>query len=170
MPSTTTHGTPYHTSSDVLTDWPATSQAVAAQIDTILGPLKSAWTAYVPTLTQGAALSKTDAYCRYLKVGRLVIAQVNISVGATGTAGTAFAVSLPTAAAAALSAGSRIGTGHIFDASAGTRYIGAAEVATSTTVTLVTDVTGGNSWGAVPSIALGSTDQISFAVTYEAAS
>ena len=128
-----------------------------------------AWTTYVPTLTQGAAVAKTDAYCRYSRAGRTITAQANVTATAIGTAGSTLALGLPVAANAAGVLGSRIGVFQIYDASAVTRYIGIAEIINSTTVSCVTDVSGGSAWGTVPSIAAGVNDQYGIAVTYEAA-
>jgi hypothetical protein len=56
------------------------------------------WTSYVPTWTQGATISKTVTYSRYIKLGRLVIAQGVLVATSNGTANTAIQVSLPVAA------------------------------------------------------------------------
>jgi hypothetical protein len=147
----------------------ASDQNITAANFVELAPFFSTFTNYTPTLTQSGAVTKTSGYCRYLQIGKLVIAQVNLSCTGAGTGGNVVLVGLPIAATASLAVGSRCGTGHIFDASTSTRYVGVAEIRSSTTVGLVTDVTGVDAWGAAPSIALANTDQINFAVMYEAA-
>ena len=129
-----------------------------------------AWTTFVPTLTQGGTVTKTDAYCRYSRVGRTITASANVSATGTGIGGIGVSFGLPVAATSSLANGSRIGIFHIYDASTATRYAGHAEINSASTVACVTDVTTNNIWGAVPSIALAWTDQLSITVTYEAAS
>lgn len=148
----------------------ASDQQITAANFAELAPFFSAFTTYTPTLTQSGAVNKTSNYCRFVKVGRLVIAQLNLDCTGAGTGGNVVLAGLPTPATSSLAVGSRIGTGHIYDASTSTRYVGMAEIRSSTTVALVTDATGNDGWGAVPNIALANTDQVNFSVVYEAAS
>ena len=124
---------------------------------------------YTPTLTQGAAVTKTVNYARYWQTGKRVQAQVFLSVTATGTASVQVAVSLPVTAAAVVPLSMALGSGWIYDASpTPTLYQGAVLLATTTTAALRIDGST-NNVGAFPSFALGSGDIVTFSFDYEAA-
>jgi hypothetical protein len=138
---------------------------------TELAPLFSAWTSWTPIVAQGVStnITKTVNYAKYLKVGRLVIANCRLDITGTGTAGSGLTISLDAAITAA-STGPRVGGVHVFDSSTSTRYTGQAEFTSTTTVSFVGDWAGGGAWGTNPNIALASGDQIGFSIMYEAAS
>lgn len=125
------------------------------------------WTTYVPTLTQSVTVTKTVTRGTYQRIGRTVIANINLSVTSAGTVSNAVLVGLPVAAAAA---GGASGFGWIFDASTATRYAGSFGVAGGgVTVEFVGDWSAANVWGVVPAIALAAGDLIAGTIIYEAA-
>jgi hypothetical protein len=130
-----------------------------------------AWTAWTPTLTQSGAVAKTINYAKYMRVGRLIVAQADLRPTAAGTAGNNVLVGLPVAAEATAAATFlAVGGGHIYDASTNTVYTGDWVLSTATSVSMLLDQASASSWGLAPSIALASGDVIRFHVMYEAAS
>lgn len=129
-----------------------------------------AWTAYTPTLTQSATVTKTVTYAKYQRVGRLIVAQVLLAVTGTGTGANAVAVGLPVTAATS-SVDLECGSGHIVDASAAAVYKGFACLATTTTIqlrpssTTTTGFLGADTFTA----ALASGDLVTYNVMYESA-
>ena len=123
-------------------------------------PLFAAWTAYTPQIDQGVTtnIAKTVTYSRYLKIGRLAIIQARLDVTGTGTSGSPVSITLPSAFTFVANTGS-LGCGKIFDSSTGTSYAvswfisGGVLVATG-------DWSGSQSWGVLPNLALGASDQI----------
>lgn len=155
--------------------WVAGDVLTAAQLNTQLRdqllaafPLGvGAWTNYTPTLTQSVAVTKTVTRGTYQRVGRIIIANFNLSVTSAGTVSNAVLVGLPVAADAT---GGASGFGWIFDASAATRYAGAYGVAGGgVTVEFVGDWSAANVFGVVPAVALASGDLIAGTVIYESA-
>jgi hypothetical protein len=128
-----------------------------------------AWTDYVPTLTQGATVTKTTNYSRYRRSGRQITVELFLVVTGAGTAGNVLVIGLPVAAFAA---GPSAGVGVIFDASAGLNYGGVAAITATTTVSLLpTSADSANYLGAsvfVAALAVG--DVVLATLTYEAAS
>jgi hypothetical protein len=126
------------------------------------------WQTWTPTVTQNVTLGVSVNYSRYTVIGKTVHANVaaNITSG-TGTAGYGVSMSLPVASAAGSPL--RIGSCHVYDASAGTRYTGMAELDSTTGFRFVGDWSGGLQWGWNPSIAATVSDQFSASITYEAA-
>lgn len=125
------------------------------------------WTSFTPTLTQSATPTKTVVYARYIKLGRLVIAQVYLNVTSSGTGANNVIVGLPvTAAQASLPAGSL----YIYDASVGVNYIATATLASTTTIF---GVRGDGSAGVLGSsgftAALANGDSVLYNVQYESA-
>lgn len=128
-----------------------------------------AWTAYTPTLTQLGAVTKTVTYAKYQRVGRIIIAQVQLAITGAGTAANAVSLSLPVTAAAA---GSMIvGVGQIYDASVNAGFKGLAYLNTTTTCLLAptNTTTAGALGGDTFTAALASGDSYSVSLTYEAA-
>lgn len=126
-----------------------------------------AWTSYTPTLTQSATVTKTVTYANYMKIGRLVIAVVNLAVTGAGTSSNAVRVGLPVDA---VTTQLEIGGGIIYDTSANTMYTGEWAIATTTTVEMHIDQASAASWGSSPTTALANGDIVRFHVMYEAAS
>lgn len=127
-----------------------------------------AWTTYTPTLTQSGAVTKTVTYARYMKVGRMITAQVALLATGAGTAGQQVRIGLPVTAA---TNDLTIGSGRIYDLSANTMYGGIAHTPTTTAAFLVASATNGvDVLGAVGfTAALAAGDIITGSFTYEAA-
>lgn len=126
-----------------------------------------AWTAYTPTLTQSATVTKTVQYAKYQRVGRTIHLAGRLDATSAGTAANTVVVGLPVAAASSLGV---FGSGHIYDSSTTTRYVCSFIGVSTTTASFAHDTSGGNFWGAAPNIALAAGDVLQFAVSYEAAS
>lgn len=155
--------------------WVSGAILTAAQLNTQLrdnmlelAPFFATWTAWTPRIDQGAntniAKSATDA--KYLKVGKLVIAQFSVTMSASGVAGSNVllkAVSLPAAAAGAV-----YGNGYIYDSSTTTYYNVTAQN-TGTDLQFVPDITTNQAWGSNPNVALASGDLIKISLTYDTA-
>lgn len=93
-----------------------------------------AWTTWTPTLGQGATtnIAKTVTYAKYVKLGRLVIANFTLTVTGTGTATSGVSITLPVNMNATEAAVDfTMGTAYIFDTSANTYYGGMAKTAGS---------------------------------------
>ena len=130
----------------------------------------NAWTAYTPTLTQSATVTKTVNYARYMKIGRTVIVNMLLTVTGSGTAVNSVIIGLPVAADTAAN-DAAIGTGVILDTSAVLNYGGLALLASATTCWLIPSSTdSGNILGAgVFSAALAVGDKVRIHVVYESA-
>lgn len=136
------------------------------------------WTSFTPTVYQdgvkGAAQTITNNYCRYGRAGRTITYQGYVAISSgTGTAGQPIDITLPVTAAYTSASAMNIGTGYVYDASAGTNYPGIA-VLMSPGVGfrfLPAHVTSNNYLGSVEfTAALASSDAIVWNITYECAS
>jgi len=147
----------------------ASMNAISGNLTELAGPF-STWTSWTPTVAQGATsdVSKTVTYARYVKIGRLVVANCRLDMTGAGTAGSGFTISVPSVITSAQN-GLRVGGAHVFDSSTNTRYTGQAEFVSTTTLAVVGDWAGNGAWGSVPNLALASGDQIGFSVMYETA-
>ena len=125
----------------------------------------TAWTSYTPTLTQTATVTKTVTRAVYCKIGRLVIAQVQLAVTSAGTSGGAVLIGLPVTAAA-----SGIMCGSMSISSTGTSVYTHGPALANTTSVFGMLSTAGNYYGINPSTALASGNVIQATLTYEAAS
>ena len=153
--------------------WVAGAILTAAQLNeqlrdnmSVLAPFAAAWTSWTPTLTQSGAVTKTVTSATYVQVGKLVIAQFNLSVTGAGTAGVGVLMGLPVTALGFLKS---VGTCAIFDTSASTTYGGTCTSLSTTTVGFVGDWSGANTWGSQPSLALANGDVIRGTLMFEAA-
>jgi hypothetical protein len=73
--------------------------AIANAIGALNNTLSPSWTAYTPVITASSgSFTAVSATGRYLKVGKTVSLQVDISITTNGTANTAVLASLPFAA------------------------------------------------------------------------
>ena len=134
----------------------------------IVAGLGAAWTSYTPTLSQGVTtnIAKTVNVSTYVRIGTLVIWSWNISITGAGTAGSAFAMTLPVNPT---STSSRvIGSGAIYDTSTSTPYQ-AGPYVVSNTIQFVGDWSGTGSWGVTPNLAVASGDATHGTVMYEVA-
>jgi hypothetical protein len=125
----------------------------------------TAWTSYTPTLTQTATVTKTVTRAVYCKIGRLVIAQVQLAVTSAGTSGGAVLIGLPVTAAA-----SGIMCGSMSISSTGTSVYTHGPALANTTSVFGMLTTVGNYYGVNPTTALASGNVIQATLMYEAAS
>jgi len=132
------------------------------------GAVSSAWTTFTPTLTQSGTVTKTVTYASYMKIGRLVIANVLLAVTGSGTGGNGVKVGLPVTAAQA--GNMACGSFWIIDSSAVTNYTGVAELDSTSVVKGVANAQSSELGSASFTAALASGDTVSYAVMYEAAS
>jgi hypothetical protein len=160
------HNTLHGQYNDLLASGLSAADLVA--LNTLVAAL-GAWTAYTPTLTQSAAVTKTVTYAKYVRIGKTVCFSLYLDVTGTGTAANEVVVGLPVTAAT--SAGVHVGSGMIFDASAGIVYNGNAFLASATAVKLwpSADGTAAGLGSRAFTAALGNADQIRITGIYEAA-
>lgn len=123
-----------------------------------------AWTAYTPTLTQSATITKTVTSAQYSRSGRIIVGQATLVATSAGTAANAVLVGLPVASAGAGPVGGQM---FVLDASTGIWHVGPALMATTTSVGMAVQGATGF-FGASITIASGDNIRISF--QYEAAS
>lgn len=126
-----------------------------------------AWTAYVPTLTQSVTVTKTTS-ASYIKIGRLVVALMQLGITGTGTAANVITMGLPVAAPGG---GFMAGIGGVIDQSAGQILKGVAYLETATTFSLLpTATTGGGRLGQESfTAALANTDTVFALLVYQSA-
>lgn len=135
--------------------------------DDVLAKL-GVWTSYTPSLQQGGNVSKTVTYARYIKLGRLVVAEVYLAVTGSGSSSTAIEVGLPVTAA---TSGIPVGSFYLYDAApTPVNRIGAAVLVNTGEVSGALDNQAGYMGAAGFTAALASGDSILMHVTYEAAS
>ena len=92
-----------------------------SDINLYLGGEGGAFSTWTPTVTQSGAVTATVTHAVYGRWGRLIIANFRLAVTGSGTGGNAVTVSLPVTAARANMV---VGTGSVFDNSAGLSYSG----------------------------------------------
>lgn len=140
----------------------------ASDLSTIFPQNTDAWTAYTPTWTQGATISKTITRASYTKIGRTVTGLVYMTATSSGTAANPVKVTVPTAAASATGA---VGTFWMYDVSAATYYTGIVTWADVNTLQFIAGGATTNVLGqATFTAALVSGDLFACGFTYEAAS
>ena len=94
-------------------------------------------TSYTPTITQSGSVAKTVTYCEYIVRGGVVDYWGTVSFTGSGTATNLVTVSLPVNAdSGAVTAGQNVGTGILYDASAGD-YPCIARIASASTISFV---------------------------------
>ena len=99
---------------------------------TLIAPAHGAWTAWTPTVTQGASVSGSSA-SYYIRIGRLIIASLYFAPSSSGTATNAIVISLPVTARGGTTvvyAGPMI---TVEDTSAASRWAGPALMVSTTT-------------------------------------
>ena len=122
------------------------------------------WSSFTPTLVQSGAVTKTVTYAKYMRVGRVIFATINLAITGAGTTANAITVGLPVTAA---SSSGVVGSFRYFDTGS-TIYAGT--VLSSSTTAVQCFVSGnGNPMGVNPTFAAASGDSIQLQVTYEAA-
>lgn len=126
-----------------------------------------AWTPFTPTLIQSGAVTKTVTRAGYMKIGRLVIAQVSLAVTGAGTATNNVVVGIPVPAAAA--GDHPCGIGFIVDSSAGAFFSGTALMTSTGAVYFASSTNVGFLGSGTFTAALAAGDSIRYALMYEAA-
>lgn len=132
-----------------------------------LNGIGEAWTSYTPTITQGAAITKTITYAKWARVNKIVVVEANIALTSAGTASNALTLTLPIAPATS-GIFSMIGSAMFYKASTTLPYILAA-VYDSGSLKFWHETAGGNFFGAVPAVTVANGDNISFQLIYEVA-
>jgi hypothetical protein len=126
------------------------------------------WVDFTPALTQGGAVIHTVDFARYIRVGKLAVVQLQITVDAAGTAGQAIAISsLPDILAPAQASPAVVGTFLIIDAGTAD-YAGAVVVGSAAAFVFIGHAET-NNMGIDPSFALAAGDTVSLMAAYEVA-
>jgi hypothetical protein len=131
-----------------------------------------AWTTWTPTLQQAGVVTATVNHAVFGRWGRLIMASFRLTATGAGSANIAVQVSLPVTAARAVGS---LGSGVIFDLSAGLLYSGTPILASTTGLQFEGHGAGvsPNSLGSTGSYftaALAAGDVVTATITYEAAS
>lgn len=126
-----------------------------------------AWTTWTPTVTQSNTPAQSTTDCRYMRLGRLVVATGQISFTGAGTGSNAIVCTLPVTARTA-SGVPALGTFQYFD-SGTTQRQGSAMYASTTTVNFSYDGYG-NVMGNGDGLTIANGDILRVLFTYEAAS
>jgi len=153
-PTTTQEGrTIFETDTDRYYRWDSAAWQIVADL--------GAWISWTPVVTQGATPTLTNSGSTYTKNGRTVTAHCLVNFTGAGTAANDIVSTLPITAAAAR------GVGSFYFIDAGTGYTGGScRLESTTTVKFLATAT--SLFGQSTTIA--NTDQLSFTITYEAAS
>lgn len=138
--------------------------------DDVLAKL-GVWTSWTPSVVQSSSVSKTVAYGRYLKLGRLVICQTILAITGSGSSATAITVSVPVTAAN----GGNLpcGSGFFYEATGNVSYPLTVLLKTTGTFgfyTTASSIAQLGETGSASNVALASGDSINLFATYEAAS
>jgi hypothetical protein len=126
------------------------------------------WTTYTPILSQTVTVSTSTTTGRYVRFGSLVIVRVRLIASSSGTAGGIITASLPITADPVYSTFGISGNGIIFKAATNVQHHVALHTAAST-VSFVSDISGGGNFGQQSSFQLVSGDYVSFTTMYEVA-
>lgn len=151
--------------------WASGDILTAADLNTYVrdntAALYGTTTSYTPQVDQGAStnISKTVNEARYVQAGRVCFCWGYLTLTGAGTGGSHVTVTLPIAASGHASV-AVIGVAMVYDNSTTTRYVCDVEL-NGGKMTFANDASAsGNLWGASPSIALASSDQLRWQVTY----
>lgn len=140
--------------------WAAGDILTAADLNAI-----GTWSSYTPVLAQSGTRTATINNAEFCQINKLVFCNVDLTCSTTGSAGSAITVTLPVTGASSLSG---VGSGIFYDFSATDVRVVTVNAGTSTVTFRANDSTT-NELGVTPSVALGSSDVISFSIVYEAA-
>lgn len=151
------------TANDILTAADLNAAIGTGIVSTGLG----AWTSYTPTFTQTATITKTIGRAAYIKIGRLVIADVTMTATSAGTAAAQIRVGLPVTAAAGTPSSC---SAYFYDTSATTRYCLSGFAITTSALAFVHDTGGSGVFGSSPGVTVASGDIVGYTVMYESAS
>ena len=147
----------------------AGAEITATDVDTLrdaIGGVVDTWTSYTPTWSSSGTqpvLNNGTITGKYIRSGKFVTANVNLTMGGTTTFGTGtYFLSLPITAASTADVGAAL----IYDSSVDTnRRAGAAVLSTTSLVAFYAD---GTVAATVP-FTWASSDVLRFTITYEAA-
>lgn len=127
-------------------------------------------TSYTPTLTQSGTVTKTVDYAKYIQIGKLTVCWWRLTVTGTGSAGNGIVIGTPVTAATSRGA---FGAFHFLDTSGSLRFVGIADLASTTTIQGWLSATAGvNSVIGVSgssNVAIGNTDTLDGFLVFEAA-
>lgn len=134
-----------------------------------IGPVHGALTNWTPTVTQSGSVTVTVTKAVYIRTGRWIQGHCVLAVTGSGTGANNVVVSIPVTAAAT----GAVGSGYIIDASANISYGGISNLASTTTMVIIS---GGSSAGSPATLGasnftagLASGDAILAQFAYEAA-
>lgn len=125
-------------------------------------PLFPAWTVFAPTWAQGVAVGFSQNGSRWVQLNKLVIAHYDLIANSAGTAGSAWALSLPIAARAISDL-----QGAFFGAYGGVTMYKLVTLPAST-ATLNFQDTGAGAMGSAPAVTIASGDKLRGTIVYEA--
>lgn len=125
-----------------------------------------AWSTYVPTLTQSGAVTKTVTSAHYQQVGKTVRFQVALAVTGSGSSGSVIVVGLPVTAKVS---SMPMGSGWVWDNSAGHFLVGGAQGSGTSGVQLVANAADTGLGAGNTAFGLASNDLVFVAGEYEAA-
>lgn len=147
------------------TQW--TAGTVSGQVLTAgtLNTIGAIWEDYIPTLTQGVAVTKTTIYARWARLQKIAMVEIFLNCTSTGTAGGIVTVGLPLNAR---QNGAILGSGLVYDSSANFMY-NILPVSEPTLNVFAMFYQTGNSFGFSPAITLTTNDQLRFKLIYEVA-
>ena len=123
---------------------------------------------YSPTLTQGATVTYTINYSKYIAETGRVTFQAMLTATSAGTAANPVVVTLPVTGVGNVSY-KVIGNGTIYDQNTNTTYNLACMHNAAGTLAFAGDTSAGSYFGQAPAITIASGDIISLNVTYEVA-
>ncbi len=147
----------YETDTDLVhvydgTNWVKTARLGAA----------ATWT---PTITQNGNVTKTVNVANYWKIGRRVFGELHLTCTGAGGSSVAIAVSMPDTMVYSGSPSIALGSGGVYDATAGVFFSGFVVALSSTTLGIwVHNAT--TVMGASPTFTLANTDQITMMFDY----
>ena len=131
----------------------------------VLNP-SAVFQAYTPTVTQGATVTYTNNYSKYLVEPGRVTFQAMLTATSAGTASNSILVTLPVTGLGPVSY-KVIGNGTFFDASPATTYHLACMHNAAGTLAFAGDTSVGSYFGQQPAITIAAGDIISLNVVYE---
>ncbi|MGW8703273.1 hypothetical protein ACWGOK_41280 [Streptomyces eurythermus] len=144
------------------------NQEIRDQFNSIFG----AWTTYTPTWTASTnpALGNGTINGRYMKVGRIVFAEILLFPGSTTTYGSgSWAFGLPVTSASKST--TALATVRMFDQSASAQYPGVGQIGSAdTAVRFITSAGGTANVGSGTPFAWAAGDECRLSMVYEAAS
>jgi hypothetical protein len=153
--------------------WTAGDVLTAADTTTYLTHTGGAWNTWTPTVTQSGTVTGIIQHATYFRAGRLIVASFRIAITGAGTANNQLSFNPPVNCARTLDV---VGSGLIYDASAGLSYDGTLSMDSANNRVVLTAAGVGVSpvaFGATGSgftAALANGDVVTGCLTYEAAS